>query len=88
LKRDIERLVVQPMSNLIATDQIRRGDWLRIDFDASAGKICFFKDAEGLPMQAMAELLDQSLLNLSHALTQAATAEPPKTSAAKSSRRS
>jgi ATP-dependent Clp protease ATP-binding subunit ClpB len=29
LKRAIERLVVQPMSNLIATDQVRGGDWVK-----------------------------------------------------------
>jgi ATP-dependent Clp protease ATP-binding subunit ClpA len=87
LKRSIERLLVQPMSNLIATDQIRRGDWIRVDFSSSDNKLGFFKDAEGLPMQAMAELMDQSLLNLNHALTQAAAVEPPRTVQARSSRR-
>src|SRR4029079_6661141 len=33
LKRAIERLLVQPMSILIATDQVRGGDWIRVDFD-------------------------------------------------------
>ena len=33
LKRAIERLLVQPISNLIATDQVRGGDWIRVDFD-------------------------------------------------------
>lgn len=89
LKRAIERLVVQPMSNLIATDQIRRGDWLRIDYDPSLEKMNFFKDAEGLPMNAMAELMDQSLFNLSQALSNAVSVEPPRTAAnARSSRRS
>ena len=36
LKRAIERLLVHPMSNLIATDQVRGGDWIRVDFDDSA----------------------------------------------------
>ena len=36
LKRAIERLLVQPMSNLIATDQVRGGDWIRVDFDDDA----------------------------------------------------
>lgn len=89
LKRAIERLIVQPMSNLIATDQVRRGDWLRVDFDAARGEMVFYKDAEGLPMQAMAELMDQSLLNLNHALSNAASAEPPRpVASARSSRRS
>ena len=29
LKRAIERHLVQPMSNLIATEQVRGGDWIR-----------------------------------------------------------
>ncbi|MCZ2152121.1 MAG: AAA family ATPase [Bryobacterales bacterium] len=87
LKRSIERLLVQPMSNLIATDQIRRGDWIRVDFSSTDSKLGFFKDAEGLPMQAMAELMDQSLFHLNHALTQAAAIEPPRTVQARSSRR-
>ena len=32
LKRAIERLLVHPMSNLIATDQVRGGDWIRVEF--------------------------------------------------------
>lgn len=89
LKRAIERLVVQPMSNLIATDQIRRGDWLRVDFEPNGSQIVFFKDAEGLAMQAMADLMDQSLINLNNALAHAAAVEAPKAVVnAKSSRRS
>jgi len=33
LKRSMERLLVQPLSNLLATQQIDDGDCLRIDFD-------------------------------------------------------
>ena len=33
LKRAIERLLVHPLSNLIATDQVMSGDWIRVDFD-------------------------------------------------------
>ena len=36
LKRAIERLLVQPISNLIATDQVRGGDCLSIDFDPTS----------------------------------------------------
>ena len=41
LKRAIERLLVQPMSNLIATDQVRGGDWIRVDFDDGAKALAF-----------------------------------------------
>ena len=36
LKRAIERLLVQPVSNLIATEQVRGGDWIRVDYDPGA----------------------------------------------------
>src|SRR5437763_8106532 len=47
LKRAIDRLLVQPMSNLIATDQVRGGDWIRVDYDESRTGLTFFKEAEG-----------------------------------------
>lgn len=87
LKRAIERKIVQPVSNLIATDQVRRGDWVRIDYDASTNAMSFFKEAEGLPMQAMAELMDTSLLSLNQALTHAAYVEPSRVQAARGTRR-
>ena len=61
LKRAIERLLVQPMSNLIATDQVRGGDWIRVDFDDNAQRLRFAKEAEGLPVQDMARLVDTSV---------------------------
>jgi ATP-dependent Clp protease ATP-binding subunit ClpB len=88
LKRAIERLVVQPISNLVATEQVRGGDWIKIDFDSAVNRMTFFKEAEGLPIHAMAELVaDTSLANLATALTNAAAAEAPKTQSARSSRR-
>ena len=87
LKRAIERLLVQPMSNLIATDQVRRGDWVRVDFDHDSSRMTFFKEAEGLPLHAMAELIDNSLINLNQALSNAAVVEPVRAQNAKSTRR-
>ena len=34
LKRAIDRALVQPMSNLIATQQVRGGDLIKVDFDS------------------------------------------------------
>lgn len=48
LKRTIEKLLVHPMSNLIATGQVRGGDVLRIDFDKAGRKLLFVKAAEGV----------------------------------------
>src|ERR1700682_740437 len=43
LKRAIERLLVQPLSNLIATDQVRGGDCVNVDFDSEACALVFIK---------------------------------------------
>ncbi len=59
LKRAIERLLVQPMSNLIATDQIRGGDWIQIDHLTGSAAMSFRREAEGLPVRDMARLVDQ-----------------------------
>jgi ATP-dependent Clp protease ATP-binding subunit ClpA len=57
LKRAIERRLVQPMSNLIATEQVGGGDWIQVDFDPQLNRMTFLKQAEGIPAGAMAELV-------------------------------
>ncbi len=84
LKRAIERHLVQPMSNLIATEQVRGGDWIRVDFDA--GRMTFFKEAEGMPAYAMAELVDTTV-PLPAAAQATAAVEPIRATRAGSSRR-
>jgi ATP-dependent Clp protease ATP-binding subunit ClpB len=88
LKRAIDRLLVQPMSNLIATDQVRGGDWIRVDFDEARCDLTFFKEAEGLPVHAMADLLDHSISIPALAFSSGALYEPVKTQTARSSKRS
>ena len=88
LKRAIERLLVQPMSNLIATEQVRGGDWIRADFDLSCQCLTFVKEAEGLPMHAMADIVDNSINLPAPALSNGATAETAKARSACSSERS
>ena len=87
LKRAIDRLLVQPMSNLIATDQVRGGDWIRVDYDEIRNCLTFFKEAEGLPVHAMADLLDHSVSIPALAFSSAAQYETAKTQTAKSSKR-
>ena len=55
LKRALERLLVQPISNLIATDQVRAGDWIRVDFQQRS--LTFQREAEGIPMRTMAAIV-------------------------------
>jgi ATP-dependent Clp protease ATP-binding subunit ClpA len=88
LKRAIERLLVQPMSNLIATDQVRGGDWIRVDFDDAGHALTFAKEAEGLPIQDMARLVDTSVTIPAMAAANGAVAEPIRTVTARSSTRS
>lgn len=88
LKRAIERLLVQPMSNLIATDQVRGGDWVKVDYKPGQEQMSFSKEAEGLPIHAMAELVDNSLTLPNQAMANGASADMFKTQSARSSRRS
>jgi ATP-dependent Clp protease ATP-binding subunit ClpA len=87
LKRAIERLLVQPLSNLIATDQIRNGDWIRIDLNNDSNQLVFLKEAEGLPIHTMAELVDTSITLPVHALSTGALFEQTRTQSARSSKR-
>jgi ATP-dependent Clp protease ATP-binding subunit ClpB len=61
LKRAIERLLVQPISNLMATGQARSGDQIRIDSNGAFDHLTFTKEGEGLPFQVMAELFDSPM---------------------------
>lgn len=87
LKRAIERLLVQPMSNLIATEQVRGGDWIQVDFDTTGRCMVFRKEAENLPIHAMAELAGQSVSIPTGIQTQGAAAEAPRIQTARSTRR-
>jgi ATP-dependent Clp protease ATP-binding subunit ClpB len=84
LKRAIERLLVQPMSNLIATDQVRGGDWIRVDFDNQGRMLSFVREAEGLPIQDMAKLVDTSIVLPTVAFSAGASPNGGRTRAAKS----
>jgi ATP-dependent Clp protease ATP-binding subunit ClpB len=46
LKRAIERLLVQPLSNLIATGQIRDRDCIQVMHDNNAPSLAFFREAD------------------------------------------
>ncbi|PYV15264.1 MAG: ATP-dependent Clp protease ATP-binding subunit [Acidobacteria bacterium] len=47
LKRAIERHLVFPLSNLIATRQIQLGDLITVDFDSRSEKLVFMKEEQG-----------------------------------------
>ncbi len=47
LKRAIERHLIFPLSNLMATEQVRLGDLVTVDYSASTSKMTFHKDEQG-----------------------------------------
>ncbi|HYX70946.1 MAG TPA: AAA family ATPase [Terriglobales bacterium] len=54
LKRVIERDVVFPLSNLLATGQVRMGDFIRVDMNERGG-LTFVKEAEGVLVPVLLE---------------------------------
>ncbi len=86
LKRAIDRLLVHPLSNLIATGQVRSGDLIRVDFDGRLSCLTFFKEAEDMPAYAMVQMVDTSVAPPVGNFAVGATAEPPRAINARSSR--
>jgi len=81
LKRAIDRALVHPMSNLIATQQVRGGDLIRVDFDAESSQLTFAKEAEDMPAYAMVQMMEASGVATNSALPAAAVAEMPRAAA-------
>jgi len=54
LKRAIDRLLVQPLASLIASDQVRGGDVLSVDHDAGAAGLTFVRVGERVVYEAEA----------------------------------
>ena len=51
LKRAIERLLVHPMSNLIATGQVKEGDQVLVHVDGDGARLVFLKEFKGVAPQ-------------------------------------
>jgi ATP-dependent Clp protease ATP-binding subunit ClpA len=86
LKRAIERNLVHPLSNLIATEQVRGGDLIRADYDSGHCRLSFFKEAEDMPAYAMVQMVDTSVVSpAAHAAS--AVVDPPRAANASRSRR-
>ena len=76
LKRAVDRHLVHPMSNLIATGQVRGGDLLRIDYSPALSALTFFKDAEDMPAYVMARMVDTSVAPAAEAFATGVSVEP------------
>jgi hypothetical protein len=86
LKRAIERYLVQPLSNLIATNQVRSGDWVKVELEDE--KLSFRREAEGLALHAMAEVAGTASILGLNAFTRTSSPELVRAQSARSSRRS
>jgi ATP-dependent Clp protease ATP-binding subunit ClpA len=62
LKRSIERHLVFPISNLLATDQIQLGDLITVDFDTALGRLFFLKEDQGAIVQREEEEVHETAL--------------------------
>jgi ATP-dependent Clp protease ATP-binding subunit ClpB len=58
LKRAIDRSLVHPLSNLIATEQVRGGDLIKVDYDGELERMTFFTEAEDMPPYAMMQMME------------------------------
>jgi ATP-dependent Clp protease ATP-binding subunit ClpA len=57
LKRAIERLIVHPLSNLIATNQVNTGDCIEADFDSMSNCLLFITGTDGRAPKAVPGIL-------------------------------
>jgi ATP-dependent Clp protease ATP-binding subunit ClpB len=60
LKRAIERLLIQPLANLVATNQVNSGDWVQADFDPEHRCMVFSKEAEGMEPLAIHNMIGET----------------------------
>ena len=75
LKRSIERLLVLPISNLVATGQVEIGDSVYIDLDVSGCEIAFSKRPFGTPISE-AQAADEAAEEFNGLLGAAAASAP------------
>src|SRR5438876_1697248 len=57
LKRSVERFLVYPLSNLVATQQVETGDFVLVDFDAEKELLIFTKQSGKM---IIADIADES----------------------------
>ena len=88
LKRAIERHVVYPLANLLATEQVQLGDLVRVDWDGEHNLLTFVREGEGAlvanapPLVAKAAAADQVQDGKSVNAPTEVVAEPRKSRAA------
>ncbi|HVO28664.1 MAG TPA: AAA family ATPase [Candidatus Paceibacterota bacterium] len=84
LKRAINRLLVHPLCNLIATAQVHSGDKVKVDYDDAIGQIAFFIEEEAMAPYTMMQVIESAAPD---SLAAAAGAERTRSTKARASRR-
>ena len=77
LRRAIDRLLVQPISNLLASEQLHHGDSIMIDSEVESHEMVFLRQAEALSPMAMARIAQMPFI--ARATQRAAIPEPQPT---------
>jgi len=80
LKRSIERFLVYPLSNLVATQQVETGDFVTVDFDPDKGVLTFTKQSGKMIVSDVPEDVEQD--NSPMAIADAAALPLPTAAAA------
>jgi hypothetical protein len=75
LKRAIERYVVYPLANLLATEQVHLGDLVCIDWDGKHKELTFAREGEGALVTPAGPAIGQ--LTATAEAKDGKTAEPP-----------
>lgn len=88
LRRAMERLLVQPLANLMATGQIRGGDMVDVDINQEVTQLTFTRQAQDIPLSVIADLFNLKLPEPEKTLAAAAAAVAPKRKIAGSQKRS
>ena len=60
LKRAIERNIVYPLANLLATEQVHVGDLVRIDWDGVSKSLSFVRESEGALIETPPPMLSRA----------------------------
>jgi ATP-dependent Clp protease ATP-binding subunit ClpA len=87
LKRSVDRNLVHPLSNLIATGQVRGGDLIRVEYDNLMQSLTFFKEDEDMPAHVMARMVDTSVAMPTSVISMGAAVEPLRAVSAKTTKR-
>jgi ATP-dependent Clp protease ATP-binding subunit ClpA len=88
LKRAIERSLVHPLSNLIASGQVHGGDLLLIDYDAQECGLNFVQEGSDMPVYEMIQMIESTpAAQTAVVAATPAELEQPRVASARSNRR-